>query len=82
MLAKTRETGAIVKVCSGKSGKGKKDFRDRIPTRDRIFSISTHFWGPVANWGIPLAAIADIRKDPDIISGKMTVDWFLFYFFG
>ncbi|GAB1600434.1 mitochondrial pyruvate carrier 1-like [Argonauta hians] len=31
-----------------------------------------HFWGPIANWGIPLAAIADIKKDPDFISGKMT----------
>lgn len=39
----------------------------------RLFSISTHFWGPVANWGIPIAALADIRKDPDIISGKMTL---------
>ena len=34
---------------------------------------STHFWGPVANWGIPLAAISDMRKDPSIISGKMTI---------
>ncbi|KAK9505118.1 hypothetical protein O3M35_009246 [Rhynocoris fuscipes] len=42
----------------------KKEFRDYL--------MSTHFWGPVANWGIPLAAIADIRKDPAIISGKMT----------
>ena len=32
-----------------------------------------HFWGPVANWGIPLAAIADMKKDPEIISPKMTV---------
>ncbi|XP_076373736.1 mitochondrial pyruvate carrier isoform X2 [Tachypleus tridentatus] len=34
---------------------------------------STHFWGPVANWGIPLAALADLKKDPSIISGKMTL---------
>lgn len=27
----------------------------------------------MANWGIPIAAIADIRKEPSIISGKMTV---------
>jgi hypothetical protein len=27
----------------------------------------------VANWGLPLAAIADLKKDPDIISPKMTV---------
>lgn len=38
----------------------------------RILICSTHFWGPVANWGIPIAAIADINKDPQMISGKMT----------
>ncbi|GAB6032513.1 pyruvate transporter mpc1 [Chamberlinius hualienensis] len=38
----------------------------------RSYLMSTHFWGPVANWGIPLAAIADIKKDPSYISGKMT----------
>ena len=37
------------------------------------FCCSTHFWGPVANWGIPIAAIADINKDPSMISGKMTL---------
>jgi hypothetical protein len=26
----------------------------------------------VANWGLPLAAIADIRKDPEMISGTMS----------
>ncbi|KAG0057098.1 pyruvate transporter mpc1 [Gryganskiella cystojenkinii] len=26
----------------------------------------------VANWGLPLAAIADFKKDPELISGKMT----------
>ncbi|XP_077296746.1 mitochondrial pyruvate carrier [Arctopsyche grandis] len=38
----------------------------------RTYLTSTHFWGPVANWGIPIAALADINKDPGIISGKMT----------
>jgi len=38
----------------------------------REYLMSTHFWGPVANWGIPLAALADINKDPKYISGKMT----------
>lgn len=38
----------------------------------RSYLMSTHFWGPVANWGLPLAAIADTRKSPEIISGKMT----------
>ncbi len=27
----------------------------------------------VANWGLPLAAIADAKADPEKISGKMTV---------
>ncbi|XP_018356587.1 PREDICTED: mitochondrial pyruvate carrier 1-like isoform X2 [Trachymyrmex septentrionalis] len=40
-------------------------------TRDYLFS--THFWGPVFNWMIPIAAIADMRKHPKIISGKMTL---------
>lgn len=41
-----------------------KDFRDYL--------MSTHFWGPVANWGLPIAAIADMKKSPEIISGRMT----------
>ncbi|EPS39364.1 hypothetical protein H072_6850 [Dactylellina haptotyla CBS 200.50] len=36
------------------------------------YICSTHFWGPVSNFGIPLAAIADFKKDPEIISGQMT----------
>ncbi|XP_030370448.1 mitochondrial pyruvate carrier 1 [Scaptodrosophila lebanonensis] len=39
----------------------------------RDYFMSTHFWGPVANWGIPLAAIADTQKSPKFISGKMTL---------
>ncbi|XP_034938391.1 mitochondrial pyruvate carrier 1 [Chelonus insularis] len=38
----------------------------------REYFMSTHFWGPIANWGIPIAAIADIQRDPKFISGKMT----------
>ncbi|KAI9009662.1 hypothetical protein BC832DRAFT_552111 [Gaertneriomyces semiglobifer] len=34
--------------------------------------LMRHFWGPVANWGLPLAAIADTKKSPEYISGKMT----------
>lgn len=42
-----------------------KEFRDYL--------MSTHFWGPVANWGLPLAAFLDFwYKGPDIISPKMT----------
>ncbi|SAL94722.1 hypothetical protein [Absidia glauca] len=32
----------------------------------------SHFWGPVANWGIPLAALGDTQKDASMISGNMT----------
>ncbi|KAJ3488255.1 hypothetical protein NLI96_g2976 [Meripilus lineatus] len=38
----------------------------------REYFFSTHFWGPVANWGLPLAALADLRKDEEYISGTMT----------
>ncbi|CAL8081750.1 unnamed protein product [Calicophoron daubneyi] len=37
-----------------------------------------HFWGPVANWGLPLAAIGDVKKNPELISGNMTTA-LLFY---
>ncbi|KAK2073159.1 hypothetical protein P8C59_007457 [Phyllachora maydis] len=37
---------------------------------DYIFS--THFWGPVSNFGIPVAAVLDTQKSPDLISGQMT----------
>ncbi|CAD6910127.1 unnamed protein product [Tilletia controversa] len=43
----------------------------RSPAAKEYF-FSTHFWGPVANWGLPLAAIADLKKDEEVISGSMT----------
>ncbi|NWW90951.1 MPC1 protein, partial [Rhynochetos jubatus] len=36
------------------------------------FPFLQHFWGPVANWGLPVAAINDMKKSPEIISGRMT----------
>ena len=33
---------------------------------------TTHFWGPVANWGIVGAAILDYNKPVENISKKMT----------
>ncbi|XP_068654674.1 mitochondrial pyruvate carrier 1-like isoform X1 [Aristolochia californica] len=33
---------------------------------------TTHFWGPVANWGIALAGLVDTQKPPELISGNMT----------
>ncbi|KAI9810588.1 MAG: hypothetical protein M1826_003510 [Phylliscum demangeonii] len=36
------------------------------------YVCSTHFWGPVSNFGIPIAAVLDTQKEPDFISGKMT----------
>uniref|UniRef100_A0A7S2V0I2 Mitochondrial pyruvate carrier n=1 Tax=Fibrocapsa japonica TaxID=94617 RepID=A0A7S2V0I2_9STRA len=33
---------------------------------------TTHFWGPVANWGFVLAAMMDFNKPPEMISGTMT----------
>lgn len=46
---------------------------DQLKSKEfRNYLSSTHFWGPIANWGIPIAALADLKKDPSIISGKMT----------
>ncbi|KAL3690128.1 hypothetical protein R1sor_016437 [Riccia sorocarpa] len=33
---------------------------------------TTHFWGPVANWGFVAAGLADMNKPPELISGNMT----------
>ena len=34
---------------------------------------TTHFWGPVANWGFVGAAMLDIKtKSPEMINGRMT----------
>ncbi|KAF2230580.1 UPF0041-domain-containing protein [Viridothelium virens] len=37
------------------------------------YLCSTHFWGPASNFGIPIAAVLDTQKDPEIISGTMTM---------
>ncbi|KAF2759329.1 UPF0041-domain-containing protein [Pseudovirgaria hyperparasitica] len=37
------------------------------------YLCSTHFWGPASNFGIPIAAVMDTQKDPEYISGPMTV---------
>lgn len=34
---------------------------------------TTHFWGPVANWGFVIAGLADSQKPPEMISRNMTV---------
>ena len=33
---------------------------------------TTHFWGPIANWGFVLAGILDSNKPPELISTRMT----------
>jgi len=51
-----------------------KKFMESLKSKEfREYLMSTHFWGPIANWGIPIAALSDVRKDPKIISGKMTL---------
>jgi len=46
---------------------------DHLKSKEfREYLCSTHFWGPVANWGLPIAAISDMKKSPEIISGRMT----------
>ena len=39
---------------------------------------TTHFWGPVANWGFVLAGILDSNKPPEKISGRMTMVLFFY----
>ncbi|XP_045850710.1 mitochondrial pyruvate carrier 1-like protein [Meles meles] len=48
--------------------------RDYMKTKEfRNYLASTHFWGPVANHGLPLAAFKDMNASPEIISSRMTI---------
>ncbi|OXB76576.1 UNVERIFIED_CONTAM: hypothetical protein H355_011196 [Colinus virginianus] len=51
-----------------------KEFRDYLMRSKGGMCtwLVNHFWGPVANWGLPVAAINDMKKSPEIISGRMT----------
>jgi hypothetical protein len=33
---------------------------------------TTHFWGPITNWGISIAALKDMSKPPEQVSERMT----------
>lgn len=46
----------------------------RIFTKDTFkYIFTTHFWGPVSNFGIPVAAVLDLQnKSPEVVSGPMT----------
>eukprot|EP00283_Hemiselmis_rufescens_P018998 CAMPEP_0173437188 /NCGR_PEP_ID=MMETSP1357-20121228/17891_1 /TAXON_ID=77926 /ORGANISM="Hemiselmis rufescens, Strain PCC563" /LENGTH=116 /DNA_ID=CAMNT_0014402351 /DNA_START=32 /DNA_END=382 /DNA_ORIENTATION=- len=41
--------------------------------RSPVGPTTTHFWGPVANWGFVLAGLSDMTKSPDVISENMQV---------
>ncbi|KAL4233867.1 pyruvate transporter mpc1 [Mactra antiquata] len=60
------------------SNQAKKLFQYVFSKEFGSYLCSTHFWGPIANWGLPLAAIADMKKDPEKISGKMTTALFFY----
>ncbi|CUS23203.1 LAQU0S08e04390g1_1 [Lachancea quebecensis] len=50
-----------------------QSFLSRYINKETLkYVFTTHFWGPVSNFGIPLAAIYDLQKDPELISGPMT----------
>ncbi|CCG22038.1 hypothetical protein CORT_0B03290 [Candida orthopsilosis Co 90-125] len=50
-----------------------KKFADNLFSKKTLkYMCTTHFWGPVSNFGIPVAAIMDLKKDPEVISGPMT----------
>ncbi|PHJ25890.1 brain protein 44 family protein, partial [Cystoisospora suis] len=36
------------------------------------YGMTTHFWGPVANWGFVIAGLSDMQKSPEVISERMT----------
>ncbi|KAJ7974768.1 Mitochondrial pyruvate carrier [Quillaja saponaria] len=40
--------------------------------RSPVGPKTTHFWGPVFGWSIPVAAVLDTKKPPEQISVNMT----------
>lgn len=52
---------------------GFKKITDFLFSKQSIkYVCSTHFWGPVSNFGLPIAAAIDVQKDAELISGPMT----------
>lgn len=52
---------------------GFKKFSDFLFSKQSLrYMCTTHFWGPVSNFGVPVAALLDLKKDADLISGPMT----------
>ncbi|AQZ16547.1 FMP37 (YGL080W) [Zygosaccharomyces parabailii] len=50
-----------------------RSFISRYINKETLkYIFTTHFWGPVSNFGIPIAALYDLQKDPTLISGSMT----------
>ncbi|XP_010361484.2 mitochondrial pyruvate carrier 1-like protein [Rhinopithecus roxellana] len=53
--------------------------RDHFQSKEfRGYVSSTHFWGPVFDWGLPLAAFKDMKASLEIISGHMTTAFILY----
>ncbi|CEM09255.1 unnamed protein product [Vitrella brassicaformis CCMP3155] len=38
----------------------------------KTYGMTTHFWGPIANWGFVIAGLNDMTKSPEVISARMT----------
>jgi hypothetical protein len=49
-------------------------FTQSLFTKENFkYIFTTHFWGPVSNFGIPVAAMLDLKNKPEEkISGPMT----------
>ncbi|XP_012326472.1 mitochondrial pyruvate carrier 1 isoform X1 [Sapajus apella] len=62
----------IDQVEKGLVKKGRSLWNNRELKTEVTPNKGQHFWGPVANWGLPIAAINDMKKSPEIISGRMT----------
>lgn len=45
------------------------------------FVHGTDFWGPVSNFGIPIAAVMDTQKDPEMYALSLSLSPFLRFSF-
>ncbi|KAJ0312275.1 hypothetical protein COL5a_001957 [Colletotrichum fioriniae] len=80
--AKIRSNPVSDYVCSTRTPPALTDHDTPVPAARDSFKMdvgrqanpsrTADFWGPVSNFGIPLAAVMDTQKSPDLISGQMT----------
>ncbi|KAH6998291.1 hypothetical protein BKA56DRAFT_607842 [Ilyonectria sp. MPI-CAGE-AT-0026] len=65
-------TDMATAIEAGEGMRSGMDLQMRSHLLPASIGFADDFWGPASNFGIPIAAILDTQKSPDMISGQMT----------